>query len=1185
MKKLLLSILLSISGAAMAQLSPGDMSFIGFNADGNDDVALVTFVDIPANTLIFFCDSEWDGNSFGTDENDFYWDSGATVIPAGSVITIYELSGATNVNYGTITGSPGGISASSEALFAYHATTAAPRVPSNFICAVANAASAYGDLSNTGLVEGTSALTLTEGTDIAEYNGTRTGLDVNGYQLAINNMANMDLQDGSGSQHNDGTAPDVPFNTTSFVISNVDNTAPSVATVMVTGQTTITVTFTEPVTQTSAENIANYVFSPALTISNATYNATTNTATITHDGFAEGTEYTVTVTNIEDAATNVMSSYTSDALYYNTTTSGLIITEIMYNAPSDDSDALEFLEIYNNSSNTIALGGIMVQDENTFVFTFPQMDLASGGIVLLATDKTAADAFYGVSFLDMPQGILNALGNGGELLEIINSNGTVISSVEYSDDAPWPTIADGDGPSVELLNPNGTFNEGTNWAPATNFVGQSLGEDVFASPGSYTPVINVLPQVAFAEITYPIAEDASTAQLIIELTAVTTNDVTVDVSLLGGTATEGTDFTFVDQTITITAGSATAVVNVPIFNDTDVEAGEVLMLGLSNPTNADLGDDVNSGVYILDDDTTLFYPATPSLNINYATSYLVDASGSAEISAYDAASQRLFVMNSTQTRVEILDFSDINNISTISTIDLSSYGTDGATSVAVHNGLVAATISNGPTADGILAFMDIDGNNVTTVTVGNLPDNVSFTPDGTKVLTANEGQPNADYSIDPEGSISVVDVTGGLSGITQANVTNLNFNNFDAFQATLMAAGVRIFGPGASVSEDLEPEYITYAANSQTAYVSLQENNAAAVVDLTTNIITDIVPLGVKDYSLPGNTLDASDDTDFIYMGNWNVYGMYMPDAIASYEVNGITYIVTANEGDAREYDTYEEEARIGDNDYILDPTIFPEADLLKMDSNLGRLKTTLANGDIDNDGDYDEIYVYGGRSFSIWNTDTGMMEFDSGDDFERYTADDATYGVLFNASNSNNNFKNRSDDKGPEPEGVTTASINGQVYAFITLERVGGMITYNVTNPTAPEFVSYKNNRDLGSDEGGDLGPEGIIYIAPQDSPTGTGLVVMSNEVSATVSIYTIDNDTFATDDFTTTNFKVYPNPANGNETVQFTQQVSGAIFDMMGREMLSFENTNTVKLPNLTTGTYIIHITNGESKKLVIK
>ena len=133
---------------------------------------------------------------------------------------------------------------------------------------------------------------------------------------------------------------------------------------------------------------------------------------------------------------------------------------------------------------------------------------------------------------------------------------------------------------------------------------------------------------------------------------------------------------------------------------------------------------------------------------------------------------------------------------------------------------------------------------------------------------------------------------------------------------------------------------------------------------------------------------------------------MYMPDAIANYTIAGTTYLVTANEGDARDYNALEEEVRVGSSAYVLDPTTFPNAALLKKNSNLGRLTVTNATGDTDNDGDFDEIHVFGTRSFSIWNANTGQLVYDSGDDFEKITANDPTFGVLFNVSNDNNNLK-----------------------------------------------------------------------------------------------------------------------------------------------------------------------------------
>ncbi|WP_405605559.1 choice-of-anchor I family protein [Polaribacter sp. Asnod1-A03] len=1190
MKKTLLSIYFTLFTIILsAQISTGDMAFIAFNADADDDFAMVTFVEIPANTTIYFTDSEWNGTSFGDDENDFSWNSGDNAIAAGTVITFNTISAdVPSVSIGAITGEPGGASATAEAIFAFLGT--APRTPTTFIAAVANSSSAYGDLTGTGLTDGSTAITYPSSTDIAQYKGLKTGLDANGYLAALNDMDNYDLQSGSGDQSADDQAPDLPFNTTSFVISTNDVTAPSISNAIATSQNTIEVIFSEEVTQVSAENISNYVLDNSLTISTISYDNSTKTATITHSGFTVGTAYTISVSNVIDLADNTQeTAFTSGTLFYNNTTSGLIITEIMYNAPSDDSDALEFLEIYNNSDDAIELGGIQVLDEGDFIFTFPQQTLASKEIVLLATDKTTADAFYGETFLDMPQEISNALGNGGELIKIINSDAITIFEFEYDDkDNGWSTAADGDGPSLELLNPNEDVNDGNNWIASVNLAGESLGENVYASPGSFTAITTVTPNLGFEDTVYNVSEDNESVTVTLEISEATTSDVTVDVSLVSSllTATVDSDFTFTSQTATIPAGSTSTDISINITDDTEAEADEMFILEISNPTNAVLNEDLTAGVYILDNDTTI-PTATDNLGISFLTSYLVDASGSAEISAFASDVNRLYVLNSIAKKVNVLDFSNPNNITEIKSIDLSAYGTEGPTSVATYGDFVVAAVSNGPDTNGVVIFMDKNGENISSVTVGNLPDNASFTPDGTKVVVANEGQPNSDYSIDPEGSISVIDVTAGFGNITQSDVTNINFNAFDANIDDLKSSGIRIFGPGSSVSQDLEPEYITYSDDSNTAWVSLQENNAIAEIDLTSNTITSVFPLGLKDHSLANNTIDTSNDTDFVFHANWPIKGMFMPDAIASYTVNGTTYIVTANEGDAREYDALEEEVSVGDSDYELDAIVFPNAAFLKLDSNLGKLSITNQSGDIDGDGDFDEIHVFGARSFSIFNATTKALVYDSGDDFERITANDPTYASLFNASNSNNTLKNRSDNKGPEPEGVTVATINDKIYAFITLERVGGFMTYDITDPTNPIFEKYINNRVLDEDEGGDLGPEGVIYINANNSPTATGLIVLSNEVSSTVSVYSLDNDVLSNDDFSTIeeSISMYPNPAKVNQTVYFNEKVNLILFDIQGRKILEKTDTKSVKIPNLSKGTYIFKINNTISKKIIVK
>ncbi len=473
----------------------------------------------------------------------------------------------------------------------------------------------------------------------------------------------------------------------------------------------------------------------------------------------------------------------------------------------------------------------------------------------------------------------------------------------------------------------------------------------------------------------------------------------------------------------------------------------------------------------------------------------------AEIPAYDPDSNRLFVTNGSTNQIDILDISNPSNPTALTSISLMGGGVN---SVAVNNGLVAvaeqaATVTN----PGIVSFYDTDGNFLNSVGVGALPDMLTFTPDGKMILVANEGEPNDDYTVDPEGSVSIIDLSGDIADLTDANVMFADFQAFNDSVEQLTNLGVRIFGPNATVAQDLEPEYITVSEDSTKAWISLQENNALAILDIPTATITDIVPLGFKDLSQPENALDASNEDEAINIQTYdNLFGMYQPDTIASYEVDGKTYIVTANEGDSRDYDGFSEEDRVAD--LLLDDTAFPNAEELQQEPVLGRLTVTTTLGNTDGDGDFEQLFAFGGRSFSIWDED-GNLIWDSGNDFEVLLAQ--LLPDFFNASNSNNNFDNRSDDKGPEPEAITIGVVGEQIYAFIGLERIGGIMVYNVTDPNNPFFVTYTNNRDFTQDVtsplAGDLGPEGLLFIDPEDSPTDSPLLVVTNEVSGTTSIY----------------------------------------------------------------------------------
>jgi Esterase-like activity of phytase len=297
----------------------------------------------------------------------------------------------------------------------------------------------------------------------------------------------------------------------------------------------------------------------------------------------------------------------------------------------------------------------------------------------------------------------------------------------------------------------------------------------------------------------------------------------------------------------------------------------------------------------------------------------------------------------------------------------------------------------------------------------------------------------------------------------------------------------------------------------------LNDNNfgvASIIVNsdgtFTLNYQPEPIQLGIIETT--GNGLDASDRDAKINIRQWPVKGLYLPDAIAAYKVGGKTFLITANEGDAREYeDVLEEAVRIGDDDkVVLDPAKFPNGDVLKNDANLGRLNITETMGN--SDTGFTELFVFGGRSFSIWDS-SGKLAYDSGDLLERVTA--GAYPANFNASNDNNTFDNRSDNKGPEPEGVAIGEVLGKPYAFIGLERIGGVAVFDVSDPVAPIFVQYVNNRNFDAEPeiddeqanpaAGDLGPEGLLFISNDASPNGRPLLVVGNEISGTTTIYQI--------------------------------------------------------------------------------
>ena len=531
-----------------------------------------------------------------------------------------------------------------------------------------------------------------------------------------------------------------------------------------------------------------------------------------------------------------------------------------------------------------------------------------------------------------------------------------------------------------------------------------------------------------------------------------------------------------------------------------------------------------------------------SLAGRYVTGLYDEAA--AEIVTFDPATRRAFTVNAASGAVDVLDLSDPANPTLVTTISVSDVGAE-ANSIAVRNGIVAVAVqAENSTDNGAVVFLDSDGNRLAVVEAGALPDALTFSPDGRWVLVVNEGEPREDFAIDPEGSITIIDLEGGAENLTQDNVRVADFRAFNGREDELRARGIRIFGPGATAAQDFEPEWSEVASDNRTAYASLQEANAIAVIDIETATVTDILPLGYKDWSengpWSGAGFDSSRDAEGIDFRNWPVTGILLPDAIRLYETGGETYIVTANEGDAREYDQdgwWSEEFEVGD--LQLDPEAFPNAVELQAEDALEGLIVTstlgVSNGCnpslstaearelgydevrdyVEAECVYDTLYAFGGRSFSIFKVTEEGLEwvFDSGSDFEEITAE--AFPEHFNADHGYRDvqFKRRSPNKGPEPEGVALGEINGRTYAFIGLERMGGVMVYDITVPEDAVFVTYINSRDftLGEDEDAmtrtDLGAEGLHFVAAEDStdPEGRPLLIVGNEVSGTTAIYTI--------------------------------------------------------------------------------
>ena len=503
---------------------------------------------------------------------------------------------------------------------------------------------------------------------------------------------------------------------------------------------------------------------------------------------------------------------------------------------------------------------------------------------------------------------------------------------------------------------------------------------------------------------------------------------------------------------------------------------------------------------------------TPALEkiAGYSTGYSDQEGGVAEIVAYSQDNQKCYLVNGREQKLDIVSLAGLTagegaqSLTLEQRLDVSQmipgFAFGDLTSVAVdpvHDRVAVAVQAEDYAAKGAILLLNYDGEYLAHYPAGVQPDNVTFSPDGRYVLSANEGEPRQGYEngTDPQGSVTIVD----LAAETPAPNT-VTFEAFDAQREALVAGNV-LLKQGRNPSTDLEPEYIAVDGDSTTAYVALQEANSIAVLDLASGQFTGVHSLGFKDHSQPGNELDANKEDKQAKLQNEAFMGVYMPDGIALYEAGSKTFLLTANEGDASEWEEYANITTVVTGTVEEDgETTDVEVEVLD--------KTKLDGLPAVEEGTH---FTLGGRSFSLYEvTQDGLTQvFDSGSDFESITAQ--AYPDHFNASNKNNKLDSRSDAKGPEPESVTVNLVEGKPYAYVGLERIGGVMVYDLSDPAHPAFVEYVNTRDFsvdfpeaGTDPAqGDVSVEGMCAVPASASPTGQALLLTANEVSGTVAVF----------------------------------------------------------------------------------
>ncbi|MBO5130492.1 MAG: choice-of-anchor I family protein [Oscillospiraceae bacterium] len=533
--------------------------------------------------------------------------------------------------------------------------------------------------------------------------------------------------------------------------------------------------------------------------------------------------------------------------------------------------------------------------------------------------------------------------------------------------------------------------------------------------------------------------------------------------------------------------------------------------------------------------------------------------GVAEIVSYDAVNNNAWVVNGATGMLDILDLNGVtcgtSDAITATSLDIKAMAAElmpgfhygDMTSVSVNSdlGLVAVALqAEDYDAAGCVGILNTDGELLAMMEAGFQPDMVTFTPDGTKILVANEGEPREGFGdgvTDPAGSVTVIWLNA--EDPASSSHKNVGFEAFDGKREELVASGVMMV-KGNAPSVDFEPEYIT--CDDTTAYIVLQEANAVAVLDLVSGTYTGVYALGYQDLSLEENALDLVEDG--VYAANTypDAVAAHMPDGIAMYDVNGITYLVTANEGDAREWGSDENEY-CNEIKETLIATDGSEAEKVRV------IDPEVTDGMPDG-----KQVLFSSRSFSIFRVEEdGLTQvFDSGKAFEELTA--SYIPEYFNCSNDDNEHDSRSPKKGPEPESVIVGTVGNDLYAFVALERISGIMAYKInTEAETASYVNYINTRNFSENPEnvneenpgyymtGDVAPEGMYLINTGD----TCVLLAAFEVSGTVSAYAVGGDVthnFVDGVCTKCNEAVVVDvtePAEATESVEATDPISEVV------------------------------------------